>query len=257
MSWIDSLEARLGRFAIPGLIRLIVGFQALVFILGRMNPVFLQSLVLDRQAVLSGEVWRLVTFLFVPDTMNLFWIIFALYFLWLIGEGLEQALGSFKLNLYFALGALSAIFAAFFFGVGMNNSLLSLSLLFAFATIYPNFTVMAYLILPIKVMWLALLSVGFVLWSLLTGETAVRMAVICSFVNYAVFFLPHWIHLWRHKGEVAVRRKRFESSKLTDDEALHRCKVCGRTEISDPELNFRIAADGEDYCSEHLPGKTQ
>lgn len=38
-------------------------------------------------------------------------------------------------------------------------------------------------------------------------------------------------------------------------EALHRCVVCGETEESNPALEFRVAADGLDYCQQHRPSR--
>ena len=48
------------------------------------------------------------------------------------------------------------------------------------------------------------------------------------------------------------RRREFQAA-VEDDEAFHRCKVCGATDISHPDYEFRVGKDGEDYCIEHLP----
>ena len=77
MALLDSLERRFGRFAIPGLIRIVAGFNALVFVLARLNPEFVRMLDLNRGAILHGQVWRLVTYIFIPTTDSPFWIIFA------------------------------------------------------------------------------------------------------------------------------------------------------------------------------------
>jgi hypothetical protein len=50
----------------------------------------------------------------------------------------------------------------------------------------------------------------------------------------------------------AGRRKKFKEAKLSDEDSFHRCKTCGRTEKSDPDLEFRMAEDGEEYCGDHL-----
>src|SRR5436189_6020590 len=103
MSWLDKLERRFSFVGIPGLIRIVIGFTALVWALmwlNRDNPDFISALTLDPARIRHGEVWRLVTYIFVPQTRS-FWIILALWFLWFIGEGLERAWGAFKLTLYF------------------------------------------------------------------------------------------------------------------------------------------------------------
>src|SRR5438128_2247184 len=104
MKWIDSLEAKFGRFAVPGLTRMIVALNVLVFVIARLNHDYISWLVLDRESVLHGQVWRLVTYIFIPPTLSLIWIIFAMQFIWLVGEGLEHAWGAFKLNLFYLCG---------------------------------------------------------------------------------------------------------------------------------------------------------
>jgi hypothetical protein len=52
----------------------------------------------------------------------------------------------------------------------------------------------------------------------------------------------------------ASRRERFQSSTKTS-EALHRCEICGATEISHPDAEFRVTANGHEFCLEHLPSR--
>lgn len=50
------------------------------------------------------------------------------------------------------------------------------------------------------------------------------------------------------------RKARFAQSAASAAHlTLHRCAKCDRTEVSDPDLDFRVAADGEEYCASHLP----
>jgi membrane associated rhomboid family serine protease len=113
MRWLDRLEQKLGFLAFPGLIRIVVAFQALVFILELVSPGFSNILVFNRDAVLAGQFWRVFTFVFIPPAMG--WlgplgILIALYFLWFLGEGLEEAWGAFKLNVFFFVGLAAAGF---------------------------------------------------------------------------------------------------------------------------------------------------
>ena len=125
MSFLDRLEHRFGRFAIPGLIRYVVALNALVYILIKFNPPFIFALVLSPSRILQGEVWRLVTYIFIPQFGSFIlpeWLgaAFYLIFLWWVGNGLEHALGSFKMNAYYFTGMLGITVAAFFFG-GSND----------------------------------------------------------------------------------------------------------------------------------------
>ena len=128
MNLIAYLERRLGRFAIPGLVRMIVALNALVFICAKLNPALIDYLDLNPAAVLHGEVWRLATYILIPGTDSYFWILFALAFLWMIGDGLESAWGAFRLNLFYLVGMAGTTVAAFFFGAGDSNTMLNLSL---------------------------------------------------------------------------------------------------------------------------------
>src|SRR5262249_51888484 len=96
MPLLDKLERRFGFLGIPGLIRIVVGLNALVFMLVRLNPDFGSALDLDPARISHGEIWRLVTYIFLPQTSSFLWILLLLWFLWFIGEGLEQAWGSFR-----------------------------------------------------------------------------------------------------------------------------------------------------------------
>src|SRR5262249_34319962 len=155
MSWLDKLERRFGFLGIPGLLRHLVGFAALVFGLAWLLPGFTSILTLDPVRIRHGEVWRLVTYIFIPQTLSPLWVIFALWFLWWIGEGLERAWGSLRLTLYFLVGMIGTTTAAFFFGSNFSNSMLLMSLFLAFAHFYPEEIIYILFILPVRIKWLA------------------------------------------------------------------------------------------------------
>jgi hypothetical protein len=253
MSWLDSLENRFGRFAIPGLVRILVGFNGLVFLLQYINPGFVEALALDGRLVMAGQYWRLFTWLFVPVSLHPIWIIFALMFYWMMGEGLEEAWGSFRVNLYFLIGMVGTTVVAFVLGGTHTNEMLYLSLLFAFATLYPNFTILFMFILPIRIWWLAAFFGVMVGVQFFSGGWATRITTLFLLANYLLFFGPGFLRRTRERGEIAARRERFEDSLPDNAEPMHRCTVCGRTDHSDPYLEFRVGADGADYCAEHLP----
>ena len=252
MNWLDKLERRFGFLGIPGLIRIVIGFTALVWALMWLNPNFRFALDLDPARIRHGEVWRLVTYIFVPQTLS-FWIVLVLWFLWFIGEGLERALGSFRLTLYFLVGMIGTTIAAFFFGSNFSNGMLISSLFFAFARFYPDQVIYIFFILPVKIKWLAWISAAFLLVGFVLNSNSYRAALIAAFANYFIFFGPEIIHQTRHRHEVSTRRRRFEAHSRSADDALHHCAVCGATELTDPNLDFRVARNGEEYCMAHLP----
>jgi membrane associated rhomboid family serine protease len=252
MSWLDKLERRIGFLAIPGLIRAIVIFNALVFVLVKLNPDYRFVLALDPARIRHGEVWRLVTYIFLPQSFS-FWVIIALWFLWFIGDGLERAWGPFRVTLYYLVGMIGTTVAAFFFGSNFSNSMLTAALFFAFAHFYPDEIIYVFFILPMKIKWIAWAAAAFLFLGFAVGGIAYKMAMIAALSNYLIFFGPGVIRQLRQRKEVATRRKRFEVQSRPEEEALHHCATCGATELTDPSLDFRVARDGEEYCVAHLP----
>ena len=253
MSWIDKLEKRIGFIAVPGLIRVVVALTVLVVGLVWLNPDFRFVLSLDPGRIRHGEVWRLFTYIFLPQTFS-WWVILFLWFLWFIGDGLERAWGAFRLTLYFIVGMIGTTIAAFFFGSNFSNVMLTSSLFFAFARFYPDLVIYLFFILPVKVKWLAWIYAALLLFGFATGTNSYRMAVIAAMSNYLIFFGAEIIHDARHRREVSTRRRRFEIQSRSDEPSIHKCAVCGATELSDPNLDFRVSRDGEEYCVPHLPG---
>jgi len=259
--FLNSLETRFGHLAIHGLIRIVVGFQALVFVLYLINPHFIELLTLDPQAVMRGQVWRLFTYIFIPSIgdswlmPSYLWLVFALMFLWMIGDGLEHAWGAFRLNLFYLVGMIGTTIAAFFFGGGYSNAMLSLSLLFAFATVYPDFTVQLFLILPLRIKWLAWFSFALLMLNFAAGTNSFRMAVVVSLANYILFFWPALFRKAKEGQYIAKRQAEFHRKVQPDGEPMHVCEICKRNDHTHPDLEFRVSADGHEYCTEHLPAK--
>ncbi len=256
MKWIDRAEVKFGHLAIPGLLRIVAGFNALCYVLIKLNPHFREFLYLDWNLVMHGEVWRLLTYIFVPTIGGLFpeWFgaaIYIYYLMW-IGDGLEQAMGSFRVTLFYLLGMLGTTVAAFLTNSDPAGFALNSSLFFAFARFYPDTMIYLMFLLPVKVKWMAWVSAAFTLLGFLGGNWTSRAALLVALANYLVFFGPEIIHDARHRQDVTKRRRKFESAAAEAD-ALHRCEVCGRTELVAPEMDFRVAKDGHEYCAEHLP----
>ena len=256
MTLLDKLERRIGWIAIPGLVRIIVTFNALVFGLVLLNPGFEQYLALDPARILRGEVWRLVTYIFVPQIRHFLWVAVALWFLWFVGDGLERAWGAFRVTLFYLVGMIGTTIAAFFFGASLSNSLLNATLFFAFARFYPDEVIYVMFILPVKIKWLAWFFAGLLLLGFITGSNAARLTMIAATSNFFIFFGPEIFQQMRHRKDVSARRKRFEVQTRTEAEPLHKCATCGATELSDPNLEFRVSRDGEEYCVPHLPSAT-
>lgn len=254
MNWLDKLERRFGHIAVPGLIRIVVVLNLVVFVLLHFNGNFARPLVLDPDRVLRGEVWRLVTYLFLPTTADPIMLLFALYFLWIMGDGLEQEWGAFRLNVFYFCGMIATTAVAFFITrSSVTNAFLNLSVFLAFATVLPDFEVLLFFILPVKVKWLGLLSALFLGVTVVLAHYPANLVPIVSLANYFLFFGPQFFQTAAAKREEMRRRARFEAvSHAGATETRHRCVVCGKTEVDDPELEFRVAEDDREYCMAHL-----
>ena len=193
--WLARLERRFGRYAPHNLTFWIVGLSGFTFAILFVKPSALELLVLDPAAVMRGEVWRLVTFLFLPwgpatGPWAIF-TIFALLFLYTIGTSLEAEWGAFRFDVYYLIGALGTIVSSLLVGP-VTNEYLNLSLLLAFATSFPEYEVLLF-ILPVKVKWLGVLSGGFLAWSFITGGLHVKAGIAAAITNYLLFFArPLW-----------------------------------------------------------------
>lgn len=229
---------------------------ALVYLLDLMHTPIREVIALDPRLILQGQVWRLVTWVFLPPPDGLFGQIgFFLYlwFTWWVGDALESLWGTARLNLFYLIGVVGTTLAALLFGVSFGTVILNFTLFLAFATLAPEMEILVFFILPIRIKWLALLSLlGWVFVFLTSGPGTQAALVVCA-ANYLLFFGPQIYRQMRQKKEVQVRRARFDRAKADVSSALHTCAQCGITEQSHPDADFRVTDDGHEYCVNHLP----
>lgn len=254
MPLISKLESKFGRFAIPGLVQIIASFQLLVlFMVMVMSPegkaVYLQFLELNPYRVMHGEVWRLFTHVFIPGNFSLIWALIGAMFMMWIGRGLESAWGAFRVNLY-VLGWMAAVtLGALVFHWPASGMFLFQTLLFAFATLFPNEEIYIYFILPIKMKWVAALTAGMTAF-VVVGNPALLFPVLLAHLNFLVAFGPGFVSERARMAQVASRRSRFDSAKLPEGTFFHQCSVCKKTELDDSHLEFRVLDSGDEICSE-------
>ena len=194
---INKLERKFGKLAIKNLMLILVGAMAIVFLM----DIFVSAktgfslwgrLMFDRSAILAGEVWRLFTFTFLPPETSLIFVILSLYFYYLIGTTLENQWGAFGFTLYYLLGVIGAIASGFITGYA-TNGYLNMSLFLAFAILNPNFEVMLFFFLPVKMKWLAIVDAVLLGASFVLSTWSIRISIIMALVNLLIFFTPHLI----------------------------------------------------------------
>jgi hypothetical protein len=250
---LDKLERKLGRYAIPNLITFLVAGQAGSFVLARARPEFVAALALVPERALAGEPWRLISFLFIPPTDNLFFIIFALMLLYTYGQALEAQWGAFRFNVYMLVGWLASAAAAFVDPAApATNVFLMSSMLLAFASLHPDYEIRLFFVLPVKMKWIGAFTGVMFLYALVVGGMQDRALVLASVVNYFLFFGGELSR--RVRGGARARAKRAEEGREAST-ARHRCAVCGVTDLSAPTAQFRYCSQcggKRAYCMEHL-----
>jgi hypothetical protein len=272
MPLLTRLERKIGWIAIPGLLRYVAFFNLVFFVIIHLNPHVLDFLVLDTQRVASGEIWRLFTMFLIPRTLSPIWVLFSVYFLFFIGDALEKAWGAFAVTLYFLVGMVLADLGWIYFThqvgdlpqvsrdyiasyvriMGLPGFYAFQSIFLSFCVCYPGESIRLFGVVPIKAWMLGIVAAVTTLGDCLNNPILFPMMFI-SMANFFVFAVPVALRHLRQRQAVWDRRAKFEANKLPDVGHFNRCKVCGRTDRTNPELDFRVAEDDQEYCSDHLP----
>ena len=210
MKWLSQMERKFGRYAIPHLMYTLSGIMLAVYLIDLFfSGTPMQSLLaLDMDPVARGQIWRFLTFLFLPPSSSPLWVLLNLYFYCLLGNALEKEWGTFRLNLFYLSGILGSVLAALVTGYGVNQYL-NLSLFLAFAALYPNFELLLFFAVPVKAKYLAVINLLYSAGSVFYGDWASRAAILMSLLNVLLFFgaaLFHWV---KRKADYWIMRRNF------------------------------------------------
>lgn len=259
MNWLEKLEKRIGKFYIPNLMLVITVGTLIAYAFAFINPSILSLINLNPQKVLEGEIWRLITFVFVPEGTSSIFFIITVYFYYLAGSTLEKVWGGFKFNVYYFIGAISTIIISFIAKVPVSGSFINLSLFLAFAKIYPDMQVRLFFMIPIKMKYLAyfnwLLIIVGALRYVFMGEFVGVLYSLVPIVNYLVFFGPSSYKQTKMRRSSVIRMKDYQKKvKAAKKDYTHKCTVCGITDIDNPNMEFRYCSKCNGkyaYCSNH------
>ena len=268
-------------FGVPGLMRYIVIGEAIVYLLSIFsNPAAVSFLAFDLNRVLHGEIWRLVTFIFMPGyyyISDAIWLFFFLYLYYMIGMTLEREWGTAKFNLYYFSGVILTLLTAILMNLitGYNipvsgTSYVNLSMFFAFAMLYPDTQFLIFFIIPVKVKWLAWLDAAFFAWGVISNLLALNilgaLLPIVAILNFFAFFWTNIIdaiqyrwginqHQTSHKTIQFKKIAREQRRREKQQGYRHKCEVCGRTDSEFPDLEFRYCSRCAGYhcfCQDHI-----
>lgn len=147
---------------------------------------------------------------------------------------------------------------------------INMSIFLAFAAMFPDAQVYFMFILPIKVKVLGIIYVVLIVYEALVSFsgnllwTGIQLIVIlASLLNFVIFFLSTRKSLGHQRqARSAAQRKAAEeyrrkvnAMRPASKVNKHKCAICGRTDESNPELEFRFCSKCEgnyEYCQEHL-----
>lgn len=187
-AWVDRLERRFGFLAAPGLPVFLTGMTAVCALLGAFKPEFADALTLDPAALLGGQAWRLLTFLFVPPPAGPLWLVLWIAMLYAILQALEAAWGEFKLTVFLLAGVLTTAAGALAVATEFGNSVLMLGAFLAFARLMPDREVLVMFVLPVKLRWLAGLTAVWIALEFVTNGLAGRVQLLTGLAPYLLYF---------------------------------------------------------------------
>lgn len=276
MNFMNKLERKFSKYAVSNLTMYLVFGYVAGYVLGRFSPQMLNYLMLDPYQVLHGQVWRLVTWVLIPPSMQgTFFYVIMMLFYYQLGSNLERTWGAFRYNVYIFGGMLYTIIgvaitwvimsAAYgnagvmgmLVGTQVSTYYICMSIFLAFAACYPDMQILLYFIIPIKMKWMAYVYAALMLLDLVQSTWPRRIVMVMSLLNFVIFFLSTR-DLRRYSPKEVHRRQAYRQAvRLPQNTGItkHKCAVCGRTELDDPSLEFRFCskcAGNYEYCQEHL-----
>lgn len=283
---LDKMEKKFGKYAIRNIIIYLLGCYVVGYILQFAQRIvginILEYLTLEPYYIFHGQIWRLVTWVLIPPQTSLLWALIMFFLYYQLGTTLENTWGTFRFNVYIFGGMLFTLIGAFItyglyflinktaaVGIGsfISTYYINLSIFLAFSTCFPDMQVLLYFIIPVKMKWMSifyLVIIGVEIFEhFVSGQWYIAVPIIASLLNYLIFFFmtknlgskynPREIHRRNEfKRQATPPRTQYRDGTPI---ARHKCAVCGRTEISNPELEFRFCSKcngNYEYCSDHL-----
>lgn len=274
MNYLNKLERKFGKYAIPNLTLWIVLAYATGYVIMYMAPGLMQYLTLEPAMVLRGQVWRLISWVLIPPSggnILLYIIMIMLYYS--LGSSLERTWGTFRYNAYIFGGLLFTIIGAFVtygyclltgtlpYGIGyhITTYYINMAIFLAFAVCFPNMEILLWFIIPVKMKWMAYVYVAITIYEFVIEGTAGRIAIIAALLNFIIFYFS--TRNYQRVSPKEIHRRRTFKTQMRDAQrsapgvTKHKCAICGRTEEDDPTLEFRFCSkcDGNyEYCQDHL-----
>ena len=277
MNFLNKMERKIGKYAIPNLMIYLIAAYCIGFVIYTANPNFMLMLTLSPYHILHGQVWRLITWILMPTDTRVFSLLILALLYYQLGSALERSWGTFRFNVYIFGGMLFTVIGAFILygiyaaaGTGsletislissltFTTNYINLTIFLAFAVMYPEMQILLFFIIPVKMKWMAVVYAVLIAINLILTSWGGRIAIIMSILNFLIFFLS--TRNYRRVSPKEIHRKQVFKAQMKEPRrgsmvTKHKCAVCGRTELDDPNLEFRFCSkcDGNyEYCQDHL-----
>ena len=277
MNFLNKMERKIGKYAIPNLMIYLIAAYCIGFVIYTVNPNFMLMLTLSPYHILHGQVWRLITWILMPTDTRVFSLLIMALLYYQLGSALERSWGTFRFNVYIFGGMLFTVIGAFILygiyaaaGTGsletislissltFTTNYINLTIFLAFAVMYPEMQILLFFIIPVKMKWMAVVYAVLIAINLILTSWGGRIAIIMSILNFLIFFLS--TRNYRRVSQKEIHRKQVFKAQMREPRrgsmvTKHKCAVCGRTELDDPNLEFRFCSkcDGNyEYCQDHL-----
>ena len=269
---VDRFCARHPRFGIPNLMLYISIGTILVYVLLQFSDyTAISFLTFNLAHVLHGEVWRIITYIFVPMYGSPFSLLIALYFYYWIGSTLERQWGTAKFNLYYFSGVLLTVLGVTIVSLATGNHFLgiagthyvNLSMFLAFAALYPETQVLLFFLIPVKMKWLAWIDIGVfalgIVQAIARGDIVGIVVPLVALLNFAAFIWPE-VRYFAQRKQYQHSRQTVQFKKAVKQQQQvrgyhHKCCVCGKTDTDHPDMQFRYCskcAGYHCYCQDHI-----
>ena len=282
----NNLRKRFDRFCfknrdkgIPNLMLYISLGTALVYLFSQFsgNYILYYYLMFDRELILQGQLWRLISYPLTYNAGSLLLTAISLFCYYSLGRAMENIWGTFRFNLFYLSGILMMdIYCMIFNGAYADVYYLNLSLFLSYATMFPNTHFLLFFIIPVKAWIFALIDLVLVLFGLITYPFPANLFSVISLANYFLFFGKDVLNViplsWRSNARWLFRKgpRKSKGSKVVPFPSAgsyqattatpnapytHRCTVCGRTDVDHPELEFRYCSRCKGYfcyCEDHI-----
>ena len=255
MKFLNKLERKFGKYAIPNLPLALVVFFGIGYLISFVSPEIAAFLTLNPEAIMQGEVWRLISWMMVPPSgasfITMLLLFFILYFYYFMGCSLQNVWGNFVFNLYIFAGLIPG-------SVSISTYYLCMSMFLAYATCFPEMRVLLFMVIPIKVKYMGYFDGAIILWTFLVGDLGTKVVIVMLMLNFLIFFLSTRNYKKNSPRQMKRRKKYKKQVKVADMEkkqGLYKCAICGQTKEDNPELEFRYCSKCKGnlaYCQNHL-----